>query len=136
MYSLWSMIGQQDRLESLMKVIKIIKPHVMVMCEVAANLNSPNFVNHLIEALFHYATVFDSLEDCMDGEDEHCGITESMYLGEGIRSIVAAEGAERAVRHVNLNVWRKFFARFEIKEIGFSASSFVKIGGSHDCVCL
>ncbi|MFS7914684.1 putative transcription factor GRAS family [Helianthus anomalus] len=103
-YGLWSMIGQQDRLESLMKVIKSIKPRVMVMCEVAANFNSPNFVNLLIEALFHYGAVFDSLEDCMDGEDEHRGITESMYLGEGIRSIVAAEGAERAVRHVNIDV--------------------------------
>ncbi|MFS7914677.1 putative transcription factor GRAS family [Helianthus anomalus] len=67
MYGLWCMIGQQDRLESLMKVIKSIKPRVMVMCEVAANLNSPNFVNRLIEALFHYGAVFDSLDDCMDG---------------------------------------------------------------------
>ncbi|KAJ0805949.1 putative transcription factor GRAS family [Helianthus annuus] len=136
MYGLWSMIGQQDRLESLMKVLKSIKPRVMVMCEVATNLNSPNFVNRLIEALFHYGAVFDSLEDCMDGEDEHRGITESMYLGEGIRSIVAAEGAERAVRHVNLNVWRKFFARFGMKEIGFSASSLYQaklVAGKFPC---
>ncbi|KAF5819165.1 putative transcription factor GRAS family [Helianthus annuus] len=136
MYGLWSMIGQQDRLESLMKVIKSIKPRVMVMCEVAANLNSPNFVNRLIEALFHYGAVFDSLEDCMDGEDEHRGITESMYLGEGIRSIVAAEGAERAVRHVNIDVWRKFFARFGMKEIGFSVSSLYQaklVAGKFPC---
>ncbi|KAL9999500.1 putative transcription factor GRAS family [Helianthus debilis subsp. tardiflorus] len=48
LYGLWSLIMQQDRLESLMKVIKSINPRVMVMCEVAANLNSPNFVNRLI----------------------------------------------------------------------------------------
>ncbi|KAJ0605250.1 putative transcription factor GRAS family [Helianthus annuus] len=123
LYGLWGMIAQQDRLESLMKVIKSIKPRVMVMCEVAANLNSSNFVNRLIEALFYYGAMFDSLEDCMDGEDEHRAITESVYLGEGIKSIVAAEGAERAVRHVNIDVWRKFFARFGMKEIGFSTSS-------------
>ncbi|KAM0024288.1 putative transcription factor GRAS family [Helianthus debilis subsp. tardiflorus] len=104
LYGLGGMIAQQDRLESLMKVIKSIKPRVMVMCEVAANLNSSNFVNRLIEALFYYGAMFDSLEDCMDGEDEHRGITEYVYLGEGIKSIVAAEGAERAVRHVNITL--------------------------------
>ncbi|MFS7914674.1 putative transcription factor GRAS family [Helianthus anomalus] len=123
LYGLWSLITQQDRLESLMKVIKSINPRVMVMCEVAANLNSPNFVNRLIEALFYYGAVFDSLEDCMDREDENRGITESIYLGEAIRSMVAADGAERVIRHVNIDVWRKFFAQFGMKEIGFSVSS-------------
>ncbi|KAJ0805955.1 putative transcription factor GRAS family [Helianthus annuus] len=123
LYGLWSLITQQDRLESLMKVIKSINPRVMVMCEVAANLNSPNFVNRLIEALFYYGAVFDSLEDCMDREDENRGVTESIYLGEAIRSMVAADGAERVIRHVNIDVWRKFFARFGMKEIGFSVSS-------------
>ncbi|KAI3716723.1 hypothetical protein L1987_67797 [Smallanthus sonchifolius] len=122
-YGLWNMVAQQDRLESLMKVIKSTNPRVMVVCEVAANLNSPSFVNRFIEALFHYGAVFDSLEDCMDRDDENRGITESMYLGEGIRSIVAAEGAERAIRHVGIDVWRKFFERFGMEEIGFSMSS-------------
>ncbi|KAI3823559.1 hypothetical protein L1987_04998 [Smallanthus sonchifolius] len=122
-YGLWNMIAQQDRLESLMKAIKSTNPRVMVVCEVAANLNSPNFVNRFIEALFHYGAMFDSLEDCMDRDDENRGITESMYLGEGIRSIVAAEGAERAIRHVSIDVWRKFFALFGMQEIGFSTSS-------------
>ncbi|KAI3792200.1 hypothetical protein L2E82_06073 [Cichorium intybus] len=122
-YALWGMIGQQDRLESLMKVIKNINPHVMVVSEVAANLNSPNFVNRFIEALFFHGAFFDALEDCMDREDENRAITESLYMGRGIRNIVAAEGPQRVVRHVNIDVWRKFFSRFGMKETELSMSS-------------
>ncbi|KAJ0666605.1 putative transcription factor GRAS [Helianthus annuus] len=46
-YGLWGMIGQQDQLDSLMKVIKSV-----VVSEAAANLNSPNFVHRFIEGFF------------------------------------------------------------------------------------
>ncbi|MFS7895500.1 putative transcription factor GRAS family [Helianthus anomalus] len=116
---LYSLIAQQDRLESLMKVIKSTKPRVMVVCEVAANLNSPNFLNRLIEALFHFGAVFDALEEC-----------------EAIRSIVATEGAERAIRHVSIDVWRKFFARFGMREIGLGMSTLYQaklVAGKFSC---
>ncbi|KAJ0714925.1 putative transcription factor GRAS family [Helianthus annuus] len=120
---LWGMIAQQDRLESLMKVIRSIKPLVMVVCEVAANLNSLNFVNRFIEGLFFFGALFDFLEECLGCEDEIRTFTESMHFGKGISNIVASEGAERVMRHVNINVWRKFFARFGMKETELSMSS-------------
>ncbi|PWA53471.1 hypothetical protein CTI12_AA444950 [Artemisia annua] len=122
-HGLWTMLAQQDRLESLMKVIKSTNPRVMVVCETAVNLNSPNFVNRFIEALFYYGAFFDALEDCMGCEDENRVCVESMYLANGIWSLVAAEGAERAIRHVNIDVWRKFFARFGMQELELSMSS-------------
>ncbi|MFS8004195.1 putative transcription factor GRAS family [Helianthus anomalus] len=122
-YGLWGMIAQQDRLESLMKVIKSVNPRVMVVGEVAANLNSPNFVNRFIEGLFYYGALFDSLEDCLGREDEIRIVTESVHLGKGINNIVASEGAERVIRHVNIDVWRKFFAQFGMKETELSMSS-------------
>ncbi|XP_071708578.1 DELLA protein GAI1-like isoform X2 [Rutidosis leptorrhynchoides] len=120
---LWTMIAQQDRLECLMNVIKSTNPRVMVVGETAANLNSPNFVNRFIEALFFYGAFFDSLEDCMGREDENRALVESVYLGQGIRSIVGTEGVERAFRHVNIDVWRKFFARFGMEEVELSMSA-------------
>ncbi|GJY76720.1 putative transcription factor GRAS [Tanacetum coccineum] len=121
-YGLWTMIAQQDRLESLMKVIKNTNPRVMVVSEAAVNLNAPNFVNRFIEALFFYGAFFDALEDC-DLDDQNRTIVESVYLANGIWSVVAADEAERAIRHVNIDVWRKFFARFGMKEIELSMSS-------------
>ncbi|KAL4592398.1 hypothetical protein LXL04_005390 [Taraxacum kok-saghyz] len=122
-YALWGMIREQDRLEAMMKVIKNIKPRVMVVSEVAANLNSPNFVNRFIEALFFYGAFFDAIEECLGRDDENRAITESVYFGNAIMSIVASEGAERVVRHVNIDVWRKFFARFGMEEKELSMSS-------------
>ncbi|KAJ0714929.1 putative transcription factor GRAS family [Helianthus annuus] len=122
-YGLWGMIGQQDRLDSLMNVIKSINPCVMVVSEAAANLNSPNFVNRFIEGLFYYGAMFDSFEECLGREDENRTITESMYFAKGINNVVASEGAERVIRHVHINVWRKFFARFGMKETELSMSS-------------
>ncbi|XP_076960031.1 DELLA protein RGL2-like [Bidens hawaiensis] len=126
-YGIWTMIANQDRLESLMKVIKSVNPRVMVVCEVAANLNSPNFVNRFIEGLFYYGALFDALEDCFDREDENRRITESMYLGKGINNIVASEGVERVIMHVNIDVWRKFFARFGMKEVELSMSCLYQV---------
>ncbi|KAK1436342.1 hypothetical protein QVD17_02121 [Tagetes erecta] len=121
-FTLWTLISQQDRLESLMKVIKSSNPRVMVVSEVAVNLNSPNFVNRFIEGLFYYGALFDALEESMDHEDENRFITESMYFGTGIKCIVASDGAERVIRHVSIDVWRKFFARFGMKEVELSMS--------------
>ncbi|KAM0045703.1 putative transcription factor GRAS family [Helianthus debilis subsp. tardiflorus] len=80
-YGLWSMITQQDHLESLMKVIKSSNPHVMVVSEVAANLNSPTFVNRFIEGLFYYRALFDSIEDCVTAPGP--GLTRSRSRGAG-----------------------------------------------------
>ncbi|XP_023742319.1 DELLA protein RGL2 [Lactuca sativa] len=134
-YGLWGMIGQQGRLESLMKVIKNINPRVMVVSEAAVNLNSPKFVNRFIESLFYFGALFDALEDCMDREDENRAITESVYMGNGIRSIVATEGAERVIRNVHINVWRKFFARFGMKETELSMSSLYQANLVAEKIC-
>ncbi|KAJ0670564.1 putative transcription factor GRAS family [Helianthus annuus] len=106
-----------------MKVMKSSNPHVMVASEVTANLNSPNFVNRLFDGLFHYGALFDSLEDCLGREDENRTITKSMYFGTGIKNILASENTERVIKHVKIDVWRKFFAWFGMKEIKLSMSS-------------
>ncbi|KAK4353799.1 hypothetical protein RND71_025993 [Anisodus tanguticus] len=51
-YILMLMLAQQDKLDSLMRVIKGINPRVMTVIEVEANHNSPVFVDRFVEALF------------------------------------------------------------------------------------
>ncbi|KAL7210590.1 hypothetical protein ACSBR1_032032 [Camellia fascicularis] len=121
--SLRAMLTRPDRLESLMRVLKNINPCLMVVTEVEANHNSPIFVNRFIEALFFYGAFFDCLEDCMDRYNPNRNISESMYLSQAIQNIVATEGEERIIRHVNINVWRAFFARFGMVEEEMSTSS-------------
>ncbi|KAJ9699775.1 hypothetical protein PVL29_005578 [Vitis rotundifolia] len=121
--SLRTMIAQPERLECLMRVIRSIDPCVMVVSEVEANHNSPVFVNRFIEALFYVSAFSDCLEACFNQDCEYRRITEYMYFGHGIRNMLAADGEERKVRSVNIDVWRAFFARFGMVEIQLSKSS-------------
>ncbi|KAL2345483.1 hypothetical protein Fmac_006768 [Flemingia macrophylla] len=121
-YFLRCMVARPCCMENLMRVIRNIKPVIMIVLEVEANHNSPSFVNRFIEALFFYSAFFDCLATCIKHEIE-CRMTIERVLSEGIRNIVAMEGRERTVRNVKINVWRRFFARYRMVETGFSESS-------------
>lgn len=122
-FCLWNMIVEPHKLETLMRVIRKMNPCVMVVAEVEANHNSPVFVNRYIEALFYYGVYFDCFETFMKRDDENRKVIESLFFDQGIRIIVAAEGMERKTRHVKIDVWRAFFARFGLKEAELSRSS-------------
>ncbi|KAK7831053.1 della protein gai1 [Quercus suber] len=122
-YSLHSMISQQNRLECIMEVVRRINPCILVATEAEANHNSPAFVSRFVEALFFYAAYFDCLETSMKENESHRMILESEYFGEAIMNILAAEGEERKVRNVKIDVWRAFFARYGMVEAELSMSS-------------
>lgn len=122
-YYLWTLLAVPNQLECLMGVIRKINPCIMVITEVEAKHNSPAFVNRFTEALFYYGVFFDAVEDCMGHGNPNRLITESMFLNQGIRTVVAAEKEERTIRHVSIAVWRAFFARFRMVEKELSTSS-------------
>ncbi|XP_050385551.1 DELLA protein RGL1-like [Argentina anserina] len=122
-FVLRSMVPQPDRLESVMRVIRNIRPSLTVVTEVEANHNSPVFVTRFIEALFFFSVYFDCVETFMEQNDPIRKGLESQYFGSGIKNIVATEGEERTVRHVKIDVWRAFFARYGMEEMEFSSSS-------------
>ncbi|XP_027118132.1 scarecrow-like protein 18 [Coffea arabica] len=122
-YYLTFMIRRQDILESLMNVVKAINPRVMIVTEVEGNHNSPVFVTRFIEALFYYGAFYDSLEDCLKHDSKNRMFVESVYFSQAIRNIVATEGEERTIRHVAVNVWKAFFARFGMVQVELSMSS-------------
>ncbi|CAI9118977.1 OLC1v1020624C1 [Oldenlandia corymbosa var. corymbosa] len=122
-FFLMFMIGRQDVLESLMNVVRALKPKIMVVTEVEGNNNSPVFVTRFIESLFHYGGFFDCLEDCLKHDPTNRYYVEYVYFSQAIRSIVATEGAERTIRHVAVHVWRSFFARFGFVQAELSSSS-------------
>ncbi|KAL2244314.1 DELLA protein RGL2-like [Sesamum indicum] len=122
-FALTYMIAQADQLEHIMRVIKNIKPCVMIVVEIDTNCNSPTFVWRFVEALFFYGAFFDSLAECMKNDETNRRHAESTCFRSSIRNIVAAEGGERRVRLVDLSVWRAFFTRFGLVELELSMSS-------------
>nr|XP_043616265.1 DELLA protein GAI1-like [Erigeron canadensis] len=114
------LIVRSNRLEHLMREIRKINPCITLISEVEANHTSPAFVNRFIEALFFYGALFDSMSDQLADSEVNKKFAESVFYGEPIRNIVAAEGEERTVRHVGIDVWRAFFARFGMLEVELS----------------
>ncbi|KAF7850973.1 hypothetical protein BT93_L4772 [Corymbia citriodora subsp. variegata] len=115
-FLLKTMIPRPERLESVMKVIKKLNPCVMMV-------NSPVSTHRFTEVLFYYSAYFDCLEDCVERDDENRTVLESVYLGQGIRTILAAEGEERNIRNVKIDVWRAFFSRLGMVEVDLGVAS-------------
>ncbi|XP_056172607.1 DELLA protein RGL1-like [Syzygium oleosum] len=122
-FLLHTMISRPERLESVMKVIKKLNPCVMVVYEIESNHNSPAFVNRFTEALFYHSAYFDCFEECMERDDENRTVIESLHIAQGIRIILAAEGEERNIRPVKVDVWRAFFSRFGMVEVDLGMAS-------------
>ncbi|KAJ9554988.1 hypothetical protein OSB04_009602 [Centaurea solstitialis] len=131
-----SLIATPNHLEYLMRVIRRINPCVTVIAEIEANHTSPVFVNRFTEALFFYGALFDCMSYCLANDDRNRKVSESVLYGQSIRNIVAAEGDERTVRHIGVDVWRAFYARFGMLEIELSDVSLCEakvLIGKFDC---
>ncbi|XVE82256.1 hypothetical protein DITRI_Ditri15bG0133600 [Diplodiscus trichospermus] len=118
-----NLLAMPNRIENIMRVMRVINPCLMVVSEIEANHNSPVFVNRFIEVLFFFSAYFDCVATCMKQNCENKEIIESMYFGEVIRNMIAAEGDERQLRHVKFDVWRAFFAQYGMVEAELSMSS-------------
>ncbi|MBA0764927.1 hypothetical protein Gotri_014193 [Gossypium trilobum] len=118
-----SMLATPNRIENIMKVLRVMNPCLMVVTEVEANHNSPVFVNRFIEVLFYFSAYFDCIATCMEQDSKNREILESVFFGDGIRNMVAAEGTDRKVRNVKFDVWRAFFVRYGMEEAELSMSS-------------
>ncbi|KAF7804927.1 DELLA protein RGL1-like [Senna tora] len=110
-YVLRTMVSRPECLENLMRILRNIKPCIMIVLEVEAKHNSSSFVNRFVEALFYFSAFMDCIETCI--EENECKVTFEAILGESLRNIVAMEGKERTVRHVKIDVWRRFFASLD-----------------------
>lgn len=111
-----TMIARPETLENVMRVIWKRQPSVMTVTDVEVKHNSPSFINRFTEALFYFSALFDCMESEMGREDNNRMALEGSFFSRGIDSMVAAEGKERVVRHVGVNVWREYFARFGLEE--------------------
>lgn len=121
-YTLTSMIERADRLEHMMKVIRKLAPCIMIVSEMEANCNSPNFIDRFVEALFFFGAFFDTIAECMKNDEKNRREAESTCFRASKRNVLGAEGEERKVRHVSIYVWRAFLERFGLVETELSMS--------------
>ncbi|KAL8481222.1 hypothetical protein ACS0TY_027666 [Phlomoides rotata] len=122
-YTLMSIVGRVDRLDHLMAVMRSLRPCAMIVIEIEVNCNSPSFIWRFVESLFFFGAFFDSLANCFQNDETSRVNAESTWFGSSIRNVLTTEGEERKIRHVDMNVWRAFFARHNLVETELSISS-------------
>ncbi|CAI0626620.1 unnamed protein product [Linum tenue] len=105
-----------DRLDSLIRAVRSLKPCVVVVGEVEGNMNSPVFVNRFVESLFYASAFFDCMEDCMGRDEPTRKYGEATLFGESSKIVSAIDGRERIVRSMKVDVWRTYFRRMGMVE--------------------
>ncbi|GLJ20649.1 hypothetical protein SUGI_0375990 [Cryptomeria japonica] len=115
------LLYNRSLLESVVDVIKRLKPRIMVNIEVEVDSNSPSFEKRLVDVLFHSSACFDAHDVIMpDRHDPRRVKYEEIFCGRQLRNTIACEGSERRVRHVKIDVWRCFFKHKGFREMSFS----------------
>ncbi|KAH6768160.1 GRAS family transcription factor [Perilla frutescens var. frutescens] len=109
------LLKDRDRLRLFLHRIKAMSPRVLTVAEREANHNHPVFQQRFVEALDHYAAVFDSLEATLPPASRERLAVEQIWFGKEIGDIVAAEGENRRERHERFRSWEMM-----LRNAGFS----------------
>lgn len=99
------LLRDRDRLHLFLHRVKAMSPRVVTVAEREANHNHPLFQHRFVEALDHYAAVFDSLEATLPPNSRERLAVEQVWFGREIADIVAAEGEFRRERHERFRSW-------------------------------
>ncbi|XP_059664612.1 scarecrow-like protein 18 [Cornus florida] len=105
MFYLHRLLKDRDNLLVFLHGIKAMNPKVVTLAEREANHNHPIFLQRFIEAVDHYAAVFNSLEATLPPNSGERLTVEQVWFGREISDIVAEEGEGRRERHERLRSW-------------------------------
>ncbi|PKI72367.1 scarecrow-like protein 14 [Punica granatum] len=82
----------------VLELIKKMNPNVFVLGIVNGAYSAPFFITRFREALFHYSTVFDTLEANVPRDIPERILIENKIFGREVMNVIACEGAERIER--------------------------------------
>ncbi|XP_075504125.1 scarecrow-like protein 18 [Primulina tabacum] len=105
MQYLHRLLKNRDSVRLFLHRIKAMNPIVFTVAEREANHNHPFFQQRFVEALDHYAAVFESLEATLPPNSRERQALEQIWFGKEITDIVAAEGENRRERHERFRSW-------------------------------
>jgi DELLA protein len=101
-------------IDTLLEWVGGVRPRVVTVVEQEADHNRPSLLDRFANALFHYASVFDSMET-VGGR----GALAEAYLRAEIFDVVCGEGSARAERHELGTRWRERLARAGMAQVPF-----------------
>ncbi|GJX16469.1 scarecrow-like protein 30 [Tanacetum coccineum] len=124
--------------ESVLKLIKTIKPDLFIHGVVNGNYNAPFFLTRFREAYFNFSVLFDMFEAALHREDEERLLFEKEVIGREVINVIACEGTKRIERPETYKQWQArneragFTAVRMNKDIMKEVKAKVKIGFHKD----
>jgi len=117
-------------IDILLKLVVKLKPKIFTVVEQEADHNKPLLLERFTNALFHYATMFDSLEAMCPVTASAAGgstttTTSSLaeeYLRGEIFDIICGEGSARLERHELFSGWKERLTRAGFTQVEFDLS--------------
>lgn len=91
---------------TVLNLIRKMKPHVFVLGIVNGAYNAPFFITRFREALFHYSSFFDMLEANIPREIHERMLIEKTIFGREAMNVIACEAAERIERPETYKQWQ------------------------------
>ncbi|KVH94636.1 Transcription factor GRAS, partial [Cynara cardunculus var. scolymus] len=92
--------------ESVLKLIKMIKPNLFLHGVVNGNYNAPFFLTRFREAYFNFSVLFNMFEAAMNREDEERLLFEKEVIGREVINVIACEGTRRIERPETYKQWQ------------------------------
>ncbi|CAH1446809.1 unnamed protein product [Lactuca virosa] len=92
--------------ESVLKLIRTIKPHMFLHGVVNGNYNTPFFLTRFCEAYFNFSVLFDMFEATLHREDEERLLFEKEVIGRELINVIACEGTKRIERPETYKQWQ------------------------------
>ncbi|XP_040362171.1 scarecrow-like protein 34 isoform X3 [Rosa chinensis] len=92
--------------DSVLKLIRRLKPDIFVHTIINGAYNAPFFVTRFREALFHFSALYDSFDVTIPRDSPERLMFESEFYGREAMNVIACEGIERVERAETYKQWQ------------------------------
>ncbi|XP_050369278.1 uncharacterized protein LOC126787434 [Argentina anserina] len=92
--------------DSVLKLIRSLKPDIFVHTIINGAYNAPFFVTRFREALFHFSAMFDAFDATMPRDSPERLRGETLFYGVEAMNVIACEGTERVERAETYKQWQ------------------------------
>ncbi|KAL6200224.1 hypothetical protein ACLB2K_030006 [Fragaria x ananassa] len=92
--------------DSVLKLIRSLKPDIFVHTIINGAYNAPFFVTRFREALFHFSALYDVFDVNIPRENPQRLMFEAEFYGREAMNVIACEGIERVERAETYKQWQ------------------------------
>ncbi|KAL3720064.1 hypothetical protein ACJRO7_004972 [Eucalyptus globulus] len=113
--------------DSVLNLIRKIRPHLFVQAIVNGSFSVPFFVTRFREALFHYSALFDAFDTNLERYNRMRLMSEKEFFGREAINVIACEGTERVERPETYKQWQIRNKRAGFKQLPLAPALMKKL---------